>query len=386
MFKYDVIVVGVGTMGAATCAYLAQQRISVLGLEQFDIPNDLASHSGYTRVIRKAYFEHPDYVPLLLRSYELWNELEIKTASKIYHQTGILYLGEASSVVLAGCLESSKRYHIPMDTWSRADTLDRFPQFQYPEGWMTLWEPEAGYLDVPVAINSFYNYALNHGAEIHTHEKVLDWKQNDQGIEIRTDLNLYQTDRLIFTSGAWTSQHLKDLQLPLKVTRQSFAWLNMDDGIKYSSPSFPCWFIHDPKMGMYYGFPDAQIKDQTEPSGIKLGLHMQGMETSPDRVDRLLRIQDEDIIQYFCSNYLPAAIQVPKTYKTCMYTNTPDENFIIDYIPNSNDKVIMACGFSGHGFKFAPVIGEILTAMALGQKITLRTDFLKLKRFVKLNN
>ncbi len=380
--QYDVIVVGVGTMGAATCAYLAHKGVHVLGLEQHTIPNDLASHSGYTRIIRKAYYEHPDYVPLLQRSYELWQQLQWKVGTTLYHETGILYLGHQTSPVLQGCLDSSHLYNIPVEQWSRAKTKDRFPQFHYPEqNWISLWEPEAGYLDVHESITSFYKTALDDGAEIHEHEHIMEWHQHDDTITIQTDKSTYLTKKVIFTTGAWTQKILPSLISSLKVTRQTLAWQEMPDNAKYTHPHFPCWFLHDPEKGMYYGFPDADIKDKNEPFGIKIALHVQGDEVSPGQMDRSVHIEDEAIIQHFNEQYLPEAIHAPKNYKTCMYTNTPDEHFIIDYLPQSNSQVIIACGFSGHGFKFAPVIGEVLGQMAMGEKLTLDINFLRLNRF-----
>jgi sarcosine oxidase len=379
--KFDVIVVGTGTMGVSACLYLAQRGLEVLGIDQFDIPNDQASHSGYTRIIRKAYYEHPDYVPLLIRSYQLWKELEHQTGTKLYHETGILYLGEESSTVLQGCLESSRLYQIPVETWTRAKTVDKFPQFHYPENWISLWEPEAGYLNVNESIHSFYHTALQLGAHFHTNEKVLEWKQNEQGIEVRTNKGTYHADKLIFTSGAWTPDHLPSFDLPLKVTRQMLAWLNMNDVEYYSSPQFPCWFIHDPEKGMYYGFPDAVLKNQGEPPGIKIGLHVRGEITAPSAIERTIGKQDEEIVTYFCDHYFPQAKEVQKNYKTCMYTNTPDEDFILDYLPNTNQRVVLACGFSGHGFKFAPVIGELLSQMVNNESSELNIDFLRLNRF-----
>ncbi|MEO5583144.1 MAG: N-methyl-L-tryptophan oxidase [Saprospiraceae bacterium] len=379
--KFDVIVIGIGTMGVSACFYLAQRGFKVLGIEQFDIPNDHASHSGYTRIIRKAYYEHPDYVPLLIRSYQLWKELEYNSGKKLYHETGILYLGEESSPVLHGCLESSRLYQIPVESWSRTKIKEKFPQFQYPENWISLWEPEAGYLQVNESIQCFYKAALQLGAIVQTNEKVEAWKQSENGIEVKTDKDLYFADKIIFTSGAWTQDHLPDHKMPLKVTRQMLVWLDMQNSSYYSSPQFPCWFIHDPEKGMYYGFPDVALKSQEEPPGIKIGLHERGEIITPSTIERSIRIEEEGIVDWFIEHYLPQAKGKKRNFKTCMYTNTPDENFILDYLPDTNQQVVLACGFSGHGFKFAPVIGELLAQMVNNESSDLNIDFLRLNRF-----
>ncbi|MEP7322432.1 MAG: N-methyl-L-tryptophan oxidase [Saprospiraceae bacterium] len=379
--KFDVIVIGVGTMGVPACLYLAQRGLKVLGIEQFDIPNDHASHSGYTRIIRKAYYEHPDYVPLLIRSYELWKELEYNSGIKLYHETGILYLGEESSPVLQGCLESSRLYQIPVESWSRSKTKEKFPHFQYPEDWISLWEPEAGYLHVNESIQSFYKAALQQGASFQTNEKVEAWTQTENGIEVKTDKGFYLAHKIIFTSGSWTQDHLPNHKLPLTVTRQMLAWLDMSNSAYYSSPHFPCWFVHDPEKGMYYGFPDSNLKNQAEPPGIKIGLHVRGELTSPSTIERSIGNEDEKIVDLFIERYFPQGQGVQRSYKTCMYTNTPDENFILDYLHDTNQQVVLACGFSGHGFKFAPVIGELLAQMVCNESSDLNIDFLRLNRF-----
>ncbi len=375
---YDVLVAGLGTMGAATCSYLAGRGLKVLGIEQFDIPHDLGSHSGFTRIIRKAYYEHPDYVPLLQRSYELWKEQEQKTGQLLYHETGILYLGEPSSSVLSGSLESSRLYNIPVEKWDTGKAKALFPQFQFPAHWDVLWEPEAGYLDVNKCISSYYTTALNAGAEIHTREKIKSWQDYGDHISLKTSRDIYTSSKLVITAGPWT----KDLttSLPLQVTRQVLAWLEMPDPERYRHPAFPCWFLHDPDKGMYYGFPVSSTGDPAEPRGIKLALHMPGQHGNPDHLDRGIHQEDQAIIRYFLDRYMPQAKSTATYYKTCMYTYSPDEHFIVDYLPGTDKKVAVACGFSGHGFKFAPVIAEILTDLALQNPPSPAAAFLSLKR------
>lgn len=375
---YDVIVAGLGTMGAATCSYLAGRGLKVLGIEQFDIPHDLGSHSGFTRIIRKAYYEHPDYVPLLQRSYDLWRQLEQKTGQTLYHETGILYLGEPSSSVLRGSLESSRLYDIPVEKWEGGKVRARYPQFHFPAHWDVLWEPGAGYLDVNKSITGFCNTATEAGAEIHTREKIEAWKDQGDHILLKTSRSHYTASRLILTAGPWT----RDLTagLPLRVTRQVLAWLQLPDLERYDYPAFPCWFLHDPDQGMYYGFPVSRTGDPSEPRGIKMALHMPGDTGDPDRLDREIRKEDKAIFRYFLDRYMPRANPVSIHYKTCMYTYCPDEHFLVDYLPGTDRKVVVACGFSGHGFKFAPVIAEILTGLVLGETPNPSAAFLSLKR------
>lgn len=382
--KYDVIVIGAGTMGSSACAYLAQRGLKVLGLEQFTIPHDLGSHSGYTRIIRQAYYEHPSYVPLLQKSYQLWKELETKMDRKLYHETGILYLGEPTSSVLNGTLEASGLYDIPVSEYELNQVNGQYPDFEFPNYWKALWEPHAGYLNVNQALTGFFKVASEAGAKFCINEKVLSWKKLDHHVEVNTTNQTYTADKLILTAGSWTSELTKTTPLPLKVTRQVLAWIDVPHPEKYAHPNFPCWFLHDPERGMYYGFPESMTGDPAEPPGIKLALHMPGTASDPDKMDRSISLYDESVIQYFLETYMPGLKSYPIRYKTCMYTYTPDENFIIDYLPGMDKKVMLAGGFSGHGFKFAPVIGELLTDLCLEQPISMNIDFLKLSRFQNL--
>lgn len=377
--SYDVIVIGTGTMGSAACLYLAKRGLKVLGLEQFSAPHDLGSHSGYTRIIRKAYYEHPGYVPLLQRSYQLWKNLEENV--RLYHETGILYMGQPSSPVLNGTQQASDLYNIPLSNPDITGMKTEHPQFNIPSDWKLLWEPQAGYLNVNRSINAFYDQALNAGAKIHSNEKVLTWTAKSDHIVVQTSQNTYRTEKLIFTSGSWTGGLLNTPFLPLKVTRQVLAWIEVPDDGLYSHPQFPCWFLHDPDRGMYYGFPISMTGDSNEPKGIKLGLHMPGTVTDPDKVDRSIRESDKEIIDYFLENYMPQLKNQPIQYKICMYTYTPDEHFILDYLPETGKKVMVAGGFSGHGFKFAPVIGEILADLYQEKSTGFDLGFLNLDRF-----
>lgn len=375
--KYDVIVIGAGTMGIAATSYLAQAGLNVLALEQYSIPNDLSSHSGYTRIIRKAYYEHPDYVPLLQRSYDLWSSLESYADIQLYFETGILYMGASTSSVLTGCRQSSELYNIPLHQISHKET---YP-FSIEKDWDTFMEPDAGFLDVHKAITSFYNVAVGAGATIRTNEKVLSWQNSGDDLLVTTNKDQYRAKKIVFATGAWTNTILGDYILPLNVTRQTLAWVQTPEVQKYSSPHFPCWFIHDQDYGMFYGFPIHDANQTDAPTGIKIALHMPGESADADHVNRYITEHDKSLMQYFIHRYMPQLQHSKIEYKTCLYTNTPDEHFIIDYLPGFEDRVVFAAGFSGHGFKFAPVIGEILTQKILEQNHTLKVDFLGLSRF-----
>jgi len=379
--SYDVIVIGAGTMGCAASHSLAKRRLNVLALEQFSVPHDLGSHSGYTRIIRQAYYEHPGYVPLLQRSYQLWKNLEQDHHTRLYHETGILYMGQPSSPILNGTQHASDIYKIPLSSPEISRMQTEHPQFKIPSDWKLLWEPYAGYLNVNPSIAAFYHQAVNTGARILSHEKMVSWKMMGDHIKIQTLQETYLAEKIIFTSGSWTGELLGPSSLPLKVTRQVLAWIEVPDALLYSHPQFPCWFLHDPARGMFYGFPLSKTGDPDEPKGIKLGLHMPGVITHPDQIDRDIHETDQETIRYFIETYMPQLRDQPIQYKTCMYTYTPDEHFILDYLPGTGKKVMVAGGFSGHGFKFAPVIGEILADLCLEKSTGFDLEFLNLERF-----
>lgn len=373
---FDAIVVGVGTMGSATASFLASRGFKVLGLEQYKIVHDNGSHAGQSRIIRKAYFEHPDYVPLLHRSYENWKALEGSENMKIYHETGIVYFGKHNSVTINGLRTSADLYNIPINSVAAT----QYPQFKIPLDFESLFEPEAGFLSPELAIATYVRQAAALGAEIRTDEKVLDWKQVGSRLEVKTNSNHYTCDKLIFTAGSWTKKLLPDLTTNLQVTRQVLAWLQPTDIDSFRSPNFPCWFIEDDR-GIFYGFPYQDETPQSPYQGLKVALHKKGFITDPDNVKRDVTDADLDDIRYVTSKYIPDAGVDITTTRTCLYTYSPDENFIIDHLPGFEGKVTIACGFSGHGFKFASVVGEILADLSMKGKTELPIEFLQLKRF-----
>lgn len=373
MSHYDVIIIGVGSMGVSTTAYLGMAGVKVLALDPYIGPHDHGSHSGKTRIIRQSYFEHPSYVPLLFRSYTLWRELEnlTNTTSKIVHQTGLLYMGPERSMVIEGVKASAAQYDLSLKKVQQM-------HFNISSEWQIWMEEQAGYLDVHTAFQSYLSLFHKKAVDFRN-EKLLSWKQNNGRIEIQTSSGKHTGDKIIFTAGSWSADLLKEFTLPLRVTKQVVAWLDVGNNEKYKENHFPCWFVHDPEKGMYYGFP---ISTSTG-FELKLGLHKPGEAIDPNQPVRLVNTNEMNEITYFIENYLPELKVNQVRYETCLYTYSPDENFILDYLPDSDEKVLVACGFSGHGFKFVPVIGEILTNLVIGKANMLEIDFLKLGRFNK---
>ncbi len=380
--NYDVIVLGVGSMGSATCYHLAKKGYKVLGLEQFDIPHELGSHAGQSRIIRKAYFEHPDYVPLLDRAYQNWKSLEDETGAKLYYKTGLLYFGRADHGLIKGLRESATKYSIQIDEMTEQEQNKRFPQFNIPAGYERLIEPDAGFLRPEHSVLIHTERAIQLGANIHTKEKTIEWKKSVDTIYVKTNKNTYQCKKLVITAGPWAGSMLPDLSKNLKVTRQMIAWMKPKNWQKFELGNFPCWTIaDDEKPGIFYGFPILSAALFGGPIGLKVAHHFQGAVSDPDNISRTPTKEDEDTIIYALNKFIPDGYESTHVMKTCMYTNTPDENFILDFVPGYEKDVVCATGFSGHGFKFASVVGEIMADLAMTGDTTQPIGFLNATRF-----
>jgi sarcosine oxidase len=375
MRHFSTIVVGVGAMGASACYHLAKRRASVLGLEQFDVPHAMGSSHGASRMIRLAYYEHPDYVPLLRRAYELWDELESLSGQKLLYRTGGLYMGPQDGEIVGGSLQSARQHGLQHQLLTRDELRRRYPQFQVPEEWVALYEPEAGFLKPELVISTYAEAALRAGAEIHGREPVLDWRADGSGIVVRTTQGEYAADKLVICGGAWSGKLLADLGIALKVTRQVIAWVWPRQPEQFALGTLPVWAIDHLDGTIHYGFPMI-----SEVPGFKLGHHAPGVVTDPDHVARDPLPNDEAAFRPVLTNMIPTADGPVLSMKVCLYTHSPDGHFIIDRHP-SHDNVILACGFSGHGFKFASVVGEMLAELTCEGRTRLTARFLGRTRF-----
>lgn len=376
--NYDIIVIGVGSMGSAACYELAARGYSVLGLEQFSIPHEQGAHTGQSRIIRKAYFEHPDYVPLLERAYHNWKQLEQQTGEQVYHQTGIVYHGPPDHAVIAGVKGAAQIHSLQIENAAK-----KYSQFDLPTGFETIYEPEAGFLRPEKAITHYKDEAIKKGAVIQANEAVLEWKKENGQITVVSNKNTYHAKKLIITAGAWADKMIKGLNASLKVTRQLIVWVKPKNATNFLPENFPCWLIADDKRaGALYGFPYLSKEKFGEPEGMKFAWHHAATETDPDHVNRNISQKEINELLSWVAEYIPAVADAElSAAKTCLYTNTTDENFIIDHLPGCDKDVVIACGFSGHGFKFVSVVGEILADLAINGKTNLPVDFLSLKRF-----
>jgi len=379
--KYDVIVIGVGAMGAATCYYLAKKGQKVLGLDQFEIGHEMGSHGGQSRIIRKAYFEHPDYVPLLERAYENWEQLEADSGEKIYHQTGLLYFGPPGNEITGGVLKSASLYNLLVFKLTQREAKRQFHQFNFGNDFEIVYEPEAGFLTPEKAIRTYAIIAGQIGARILENEPVKSWKMKGDSVLVKTNNETYEASKLVITAGAWSSILIPGLHRKLKVTKQALAWTMPTEPDSYALGKFPCWLMKDPDRGPYYGFPMLDPQEFGDPFGLKSAHHFPAEQFDPTMHERPVNENAEEDINFALSRWLPNANEKIVAMKSCLYTNTPDEHFIIDHLPGHDGRVTIACGFSGHGFKFASVMGEILADLAIKGETRHPVGFLGLNRF-----
>ncbi len=372
---FDVIVVGVGAMGAAACWEFAKRGVRVLGLEQFDIPHNRGSSHGYSRMTRMAYCEHPDYVPLLRRSNSLWRELEQESGESILHLVGGLYMGPLSGDLVGGSQRSAQQHGLAHELLDHRTLAQRHPQFVLPEDWVGLHEPQAGFLLPELAISSLVTCALRRGAEIHGHEPVLSWKVETGHVTVTTARETYHAEKLVLSGGAWSNRLVSNLGVNLVVTRQTLGWVWPKEWSSFKLGTLPVWMIDRLDGALHYGFPMV-----TQSPGFKVALHVPLQPTDPDHVERDILPGDEETFRACLRRFLPTANGPLLALRTCLYTNSPDAHFILDRHPQ-HDRVVVAAGFSGHGFKFATAMGAGLADLACEGRTQLPIGFLGLERF-----
>lgn len=373
--RYDVIVIGLGAMGSATCFHLARRGVRVLGLEQFEIPHGKGASHGYSRMIRLAYKEHPDYVPLLRRAYTLWDGLERDSGERVLHITGGIYMGAKGDPFVEGSRAAAELHNLPHTMLDRAQLASRFPQFHLPDHYIGFYEDKAGFLLPEMVICSHATGAMRNGAELHGHEPVLDWETNDRGATVRTAKTTYHADHLVFCGGAWSDRLLRKLNVKLVVTRQALGWVWPRRPEMFQLGTFPVWAIGHGDGAIHYGFPM-----RPDNPGFKVARHWPNAPCDPDTVDRSPQPGDEEDFRSILAPMIPYADGPTLAIRICLYTNSPDSHFILDRYPAS-PRVSIACGFSGHGFKFASVIGEAMADLAMYGRSELPIQFLGLQRF-----
>jgi sarcosine oxidase len=372
--RYNAIVVGVGGVGSPTVYELARRGKRVLGLERFDIPHEFGSSHGHTRIIRLAYYEHPSYVMLLRRAYELWRDIQQRVGEQLLHITGSIDAGPADSWVFKGSLQSCVEHNLPHEVLTGVELAQRFPGYRLPHETLAVLQPEGGFLVPERCIVSYVQAAQALGAEIHGRERVLDWEPLGEGVRVTTDRDVYDADRLIVTAGAWNATLLDCLDGLLEPERQVLAWLQPVKPGDFTTERFPVFNLLVDE-GRYYGFPVFGIP------GFKFGRyhHLEEL-IDPEEGDREPSLRDEQVLREFAERYFPGGAGPTMSLKACIFTNTPDHHFIIDLHPDY-PQVSFTSPCSGHGFKFASVIGEIMADLAERGETRHNIELFRLDRF-----
>jgi sarcosine oxidase len=367
----DVIVVGVGGLGSAALFHLARRGLRVLGIERFGVPNELGSSHGVTRIIRLAYYEHPSYVPLLRRAYELWRELETEAGERLLHITGSVDAGPPDSFVFEGSVRSCVEHGLEHEVIDGAEVNRRFPGYRLPTESMAVFQPDGGFLLPERCIVAHVDAARAMGAAVNANERVLEWEATNGGVRVTTDRATYEAERLVVAAGAWEGELTG---LPVVAERQVLAWLDPLRPELFSPERFPVFNLIV-EEGRYYGFPVFGIP------GFKFGrYHHLEEHGDPDLLDREPSQRDEQVLREFAERYFPEGAGPTSSLKTCLFENTPDEHFLLGVHPE-HENVVVAGGGSGHGFKFASVIGEVAGQLACGEHPPLDISLLSPRRF-----
>ncbi|MBX3403410.1 MAG: N-methyl-L-tryptophan oxidase [Phycisphaeraceae bacterium] len=391
MDRYDAIVVGLGAMGSAAAAHIARRGKRVLGIEQFDLGHSRGSSHGTTRMIRMCYYEHTDYVPLLRRAYELWRETEHAADRPLLHITGGIYIGPPDSEALSGASRAAAQHRLDHELLDRAALAARFSQFCVPDDHAALFEPLAGYLVPEDVIAAHVSLARAAGAALHDNERVVSCRADGPRVRVSTTRAEYEAERIIFACGAWATRLVRDLGIEVRATRQVLGWVTPRTHTLFAQGTCPVWAIDCPRgdaaiglrAGLYYGFPTdagAATDGRSDGRGFKIARHAIGPATNPDTNDFTPRHEDEADFRPALRAFIPAADGPLSQMRICMYENSPDGHFIIDRHPRMPNAIV-ACGFSGHGFKFAGVVGETLADLAIDGSTRHPIGFLGLSRF-----
>jgi sarcosine oxidase len=371
--SFDVAVIGLGVMGSAALAALARRGVRAAGIDRFAPGHDRGSSHGATRVIRQGYFEHPSYVPLVRAAYPLWRGLEALTGETLLTVTGILEMGTPECELVAGTLQSARLHGLPHDILDAAGVIKRFPAFRVPDDFIGVFQPDGGFLRAEPAVAAFQSAARRAGADLRTEERVLGVEPHGDGVRVTTERGEVHAGCAVVAAGAWLTSLLPQLPAPLRTTRQVLAWFEPAERSEFAAGRFPVFFLQN-QDGAFYGFP-------ADADGVKVARHHHLDETAdPDRYDRTVSAADEALIRNFLKAHLPDAGGPLAAARTCLYTMTPDGDFIIDRLP-AHPQIIVASPCSGHGFKFAPVIGEILADLATAGRTEHDISRFSLKRF-----
>ncbi len=376
MGTYDVIVIGLGVMGGAAAYHCAKRGARVLGLDANTFGHQLGSSHGATRAIRETYFEAPDYVPLVQRSFDMWRDLERDSGKSLLSVKGAVYVAPSDHKLLEGVATSAERHSIAYERLSSRQANRRFPGFAVPDGWETVFENRGGVLQAYDCQKAHVDLARSLGATLRFGEAARFWRREGGNYTVATDQDRHTAPKLILTLGPWACELLTDLGLPLTGRRVPVIHFESKDRLRYDAETMSVYFWATPE-GIYAGFPHF------DGEGVKIMRHDRSETCTPSTVRRDIDAADVEEVARFADKYMPFANGGVTSSKVCLYTMTPDNHFVIDRHPELPE-LVYATACSGHGFKFAPVIGEVLADLALEGSTDKPIGFLSANRFGEL--
>jgi sarcosine oxidase len=372
---YDVIVIGLGGMGSAAAYRLAERGLRVLGLDRHRAVHDQGSSHGSSRITRQAYFEDPAYVPLLLRAAELWPQVEADSGRTIVLWTGGVMVGRPGSRAVSGSLRSAREWDLPHELLDAAEIRRRFPTMTPAEDEIALYEQRAGLVIPEESVAAHLALAARAGADLHHEEQVVSWRADGGGVEVRTPAGRYTAGQLAVCPGPWAPELLAGLGVPFGIERQVQYWWEPAAGPdRFRAGRHPIYIWEAADGRQFYGFPSFDDPvGRTGDGGpvgadwVKVAMFRGGRPCTPGTIDRTVHPEEVAAMRDFVVPRLPDLPGTVRQARTCMYTNTPDEHFVIARHPG-HERVVVACGFSGHGFKFVPVVGEIVADLVTGDQ------------------
>ena len=386
--KFDAIVLGLGAMGSAAVYQLAKRGSRVLGLDRFLPPHDYGSTHGESRIIRQAIGEGEAYMPLVLRSYELWREIEREAGKELLTVTGGLILEtQQSAAAMHGrrnffdqTLGCAEKFHIPHEILETKELRKRYPQFAVTNE-RGYFENGAGYLRPELCVAAQLGLAERFGATIQTNERVVAIEPvGNSGVTLKTQRSEYQAGRLVVAAGSWIADFLQPSAARFfKVYRQVMYWFRVKDGSQpaFSPGTFPVfiWVFERGGHIGFYGFPSLDQKS------IKVATEQYADATSPDKVDRAITAQEErSMYRDYIEDRLPGVLDECAAAASCLYTTTPDANFVLDFLPG-NERILIASACSGHGFKHSAAVGEVISQLILDGRSEIDVSSFSMKRF-----
>ena len=377
---YDVIVAGLGAMGSATVYALTRGQghtRRVLGIDRFSPPHALGSSHGRTRIIREAYFEHPAYVPIVRRAFDLWRELEQAAGRSLYTRTRGITLGAEDGMLAPGARASAEQFDVPHRVLSASEVAREFPGLQPADDMVGVVDDRAGVLFPEDCIGAMLGVAEHSGAELRRDEIVVAWEEKGDGVVVRTTGGEYRAARLVIAGGAWMPQLVPELAGTLAVERQPIHWfVPRSSSEDYSAARCPVTLWEYAPDRTFYTLPDFG-------DGVKAAVHHEGQSVDPDHVNRQASPDEVARVVDLLRCFMPKADWQLRESSVCLYTNTPDRHFIIDRHPSHGDRVVVVSACSGHGFKFATAIGEIVADLVGDVKPRFDLSMFRMDRFAQ---